>query len=909
MKTLTYNQFDSTGLKPACEKVIKLLENNNFKSAEVKKLSPTPYYAAKLDTSNRLLFKIITYENQPYILLLEIIKNHAYEKSRFLNGATIQESKILTPDNFEGKTENIIYLNPENRTCHILNKIISFDEQQNDIFRYPLPLIIIGSAGSGKTSLTLEKMKNCTGDILYVTHSPYLVQNARNLYYANQYDNEHQNIDFLSYHEFLETIRVPAGKEITAHDFLSWFLKQNKPKNIKDGRKLFEEFKGVITGANINQAYIGADEYCQLGIKQSIYLLEDRPAVYALFKKYLAFMNKLGLHDSNIVSHQYLCLTEHKYDAIIIDEVQDFTNIQIFLILSTLREKHQFLLSGDSNQIIHPNFFSWSQLKSNFYQQTFDKITAITRIITKNYRNTPEVTHMANLVLKIKNFKFGSIDKESHYLVEAHSKNFGKISFLENKPTILKELNEKTKQSTKFAIIVLYEQQKNTVKKYFNTPLVFSIHEAKGLEYENVILYDFVGQENKFLEIARGVCAADLGKDPAYARAKSKSDKSLEIYKFYINALYVGITRAVKNLYFVETSSKHPFLNLLGLHTFTAAVDIAAGKSSQDEWQLEANKLALQGKKEQAEQIEANILHKKKLPWLPINKKEFEVLGNKVFNLAGNKKSCLQLFEYALIYQNNTIIQKLKRINFKPAHKPPQKSLDLIRDKYFMFYSSSNTIGVRREIDAYGINFRNVFNLTPLMVAAYLGNSLLTKELTQLGADKTMRDNLGRTAYQIALNQCSSSKRFSTKKMPALASYLKETSFSIQVEQRMIKLDEKIIEFFLMNFLMSTFNQWLADQHPLVPFSGFTAKDIAAKIQELPLPVLSEKRKRRTYISSVLSRNEIARDYPYNRKLFKRITRGHYILNPEIAVKVQDNWQNIYCLIDIEIDQIISSPK
>ena len=42
--------------------------------------------------------------------------------------------------------------------------------------------------------------------------------------------------------------------------------------------------------------------------------------------------------------------------------------------------------------------------------------------------------------------------------------------------------------------------------------------------------------------------------DLRYARAREKSDKSLEIYKFYINALYVAITRAVENLYLIEAT-------------------------------------------------------------------------------------------------------------------------------------------------------------------------------------------------------------------------------------------------------------------------------------------------------------------------------------------------------------------
>ena len=56
----------------------------------------------------------------------------------------------------------------------------------------------------------------------------------------------------------------------------------------------------------------------------------------------------------------------------------------------------------------------------------------------------------------------------------------------------------------------------------------------------------------RFREIARGVNHEDLlVEELRFARAKDKGDKSLEIYKFHINALYVAITRAVKNIYLI----------------------------------------------------------------------------------------------------------------------------------------------------------------------------------------------------------------------------------------------------------------------------------------------------------------------------------------------------------------------
>ena len=87
-------------------------------------------------------------------------------------------------------------------------------------------------------------------------------------------------------------------------------------------------------------------------------------------------------------------------------------NIQLHLILKSLRDPDSFILCGDSNQIVHPNFFSWSKIKSFFYRQEGKTPQKdLIRILNTNYRNSPQVTEVANRVLKIKGARFGFIDQ------------------------------------------------------------------------------------------------------------------------------------------------------------------------------------------------------------------------------------------------------------------------------------------------------------------------------------------------------------------------------------------------------------------------------------------------------------------------------------------------------------------
>ena len=673
MKVLTYNELNVETI-PGYAKLKSYLEDDNFKSAEVKKVGDN-LYRAKLNQRDRILFSIHRSREQSYALILEFIKNHAYQKSRFLRHVgCIDEDKIpllLKPEESDEKT--LVYLNPNHSSFNMLDKIISFDDHQQSIYDLLPPLIVIGSAGSGKTTLMLEKMKQAVGDVLYVTQSPYLVKNSRALYYAHHYDNPEQQIDFLSFQDFLESIQVPTGKPVTFHAFQQWFSHYRQDQ-LKDAHKLFEEFRGVITGPSTDKSWLSREEYLNLGVKESIFLAEEREAVYSIFENYLVYLQDNHLYDSNIVSHQYLQLSQPRYDFIIVDEVQDLTNIQLYLIIKSLRQAQGFILCGDSNQIVHPNFFSWSKVKSLFYrQEDLQNSDELIRILNTNYRNSPQVTDIANKILKIKNQRFGSIDKESHYLVECNSHNQGEVLFLQDTAANRQELDNKTKASTLFAVIVMTTEQKPAAQQYFSTPLVFTIQEAKGLEYENIILYNFLSpEEASYREISKGVSAADLEQDMKYARVKDKTDKSLEIYKFYINALYVAITRAVKNLYWIESSPKQPLLDLLGLRDAQFSLQLASQNSSLDAWRQEAHKLELQGKQEQADRIRSEILKQKIPDWQVITSATLADLKGKA--LEGNDKNArMTLFEYGLVYKDHDIINSLLKIGFKAA-KPTKKA-------------------------------------------------------------------------------------------------------------------------------------------------------------------------------------------------------------------------------------------
>ncbi|EHE6023579.1 UvrD-helicase domain-containing protein [Salmonella enterica] len=409
-------------------------------------------------------------------------------------------------------------------------------------------------------------MKQAGSSALYVSLSPWLVSSARNLYYADRNEDDEQLVTFLSFREFLESLHIPPGREVTTSEFERWFSRCCRGPPFRNAHAMLEEFRGVLTASVSTASALSPEEYMALGLRQSIFQPEQRATVYTLFERYCARLKEENLYDLNLLSHQYLERVTPAYDFLLIDEVQDMTAVQIHLLLQSLTTPGAFLLSGDANQIVHPNFFSWSALKTLFFEHRGLMSGDYLRVLNTGYRNAPQITRLAGQLLKLKQCRFGAIDRESYWHPESRSVQQGDIILLPDTEAVRRQFNEKTGRSVRHAVIVMHTEQKPVARRIFSTPLVFSVQEAKGLEYENVILFNMVSDEVRmFRDICGDMTPANLQQPGKYSRGKDKRDRSLELYKFYINALYVAMTRATRNVYLLESDPHHPLFSLLEL--------------------------------------------------------------------------------------------------------------------------------------------------------------------------------------------------------------------------------------------------------------------------------------------------------------------------------------------------------
>jgi hypothetical protein len=893
---LYHNDLDINSVEKTFPKTLKQLKAGDFKSADVRKMAGTGgLYRARLDIRDRLLFHFVTYKEQKYILLLEIIKDHNYARSRFLRGtAEIDEDQLIpveTPaEEITATATELPYIHPEVKSIHTLNKFISFDRFQQSVYMLHPPLIIVGSAGSGKTALVLEKLKTLTGNVLYVSLSKYLVDNASGLYYSFGYDNDRQEADFLSLHDYLALWQKPTGKEINFTAFERWYSRHQQTIKINEPYRIFEEFKGVITGSPVHAPWLTEEEYINLGVKQSIFAIPDRKRLYPLFLKYLEWMKTENYYDGNILCYEYIGKIKPCYDYVMIDEVQDMTNIQLKCILASLKNPANFILTGDSNQIVHPNFFSWSKIKSFFYEEGSDNPIEILRT---NYRNSLKVAELSNNLLKIKNARFGSIDKESNYLVDTVNQEEGEVILYAGNDKMKQELNRRTQNSAKYAVIVPSSAHKPQAARLFKTPLIFSVHEAKGLEYENVILTDFISSnEAEFKEIISGVNAEDLLQDQLrYNRGSSKYDKDAEIYKFYINSFYVAITRAIKNIYIFEQLADHPALLLLQMKESQSGIQVKEASSSTEEWLDEARRLEEQGKYEQAEQIRA-----KYLGYEYLSPEQLEIVTQRALDPALKesevKRERKQLFQHAINHRNYEAIDALARLQFQRAIIY-MKEVRADRREYEKNIRLGNKTKALATIQKYGIDFTNDDNATGLMLALQYGQSEIAEILLLQGANTTIIDKTNRKAfdylfYGFLKNKTSRQKQTQLADERTLSTYwttLCPKNLSFDCDNRQFRISAHSILFVIISIMRHTaeFNTEKIKTKENKTYPLYSVDKIVSYVNMIPDEILPPNRKKRSNINSVLAMHEIEKDSPYNKCAFMRIQRGTYILNPLIS--------------------------
>ena len=449
------------------------------------------------------------------------------------------------------------------------------NEQYNCVQIHDRPVFLSGGAGTGKSTIGLHKLfalsKNKDANLAYFTYTKTLKEDFTKMYTSYQQDYHISNpgelgakVEFHALNEFCFTILKKKSTNLI--DFRkfeqtfcteNWFLFQTMTIHKVD---IWQEIRGLIKGFmgeywlrdevgtehQFETPLISQEIYLNLADEDCIFNRDERLKIYTIAEKYQAWLDKEQKFDENDLARMVLLmLGKNKlmplYDYIMVDEVQDLSELQIYLLLSLKRNQanyNDYFFSGDIHQMINPTYFSFSRLRMPFHYHHVDNEL---QILEKNYRSQEHIVHLSNKMGDLCKMYIGAKDNFSGIpLQKPGNVPFWLLPSVENRQQLLSILQ---RNDRKYAIIVVpNEAEKQRIKDEMGTAeRIFTVQEIKGLEYDYVVCVNML---TPFIKEWQDIMAG-LGKKNAK-------------YRYYFNIFYVALTRAKRNLCIYEDNIDHP---------------------------------------------------------------------------------------------------------------------------------------------------------------------------------------------------------------------------------------------------------------------------------------------------------------------------------------------------------------
>ena len=464
-------------------------------------------------------------------------------------------------------------------------------------------MLIQGVAGSGKTNVCLSKIiwtacKSYTGKILYTTFSRGLLIDTKNKIelfknniksFIEDYKNNrlvfldrnhkkaienrlglvlivdtetnilkklYQVVDFLENHidyYLLEDVYKNVFDEevdlFEEKEFLNVFLNnlsnhqlKSRLEKIKNLSRqiIYKEIYGMIFGCDAEEK-LSLEDYKKM--RKNSFSNEECEVIYGIAKMFDDYQKTQNLLDNNIISRKLLKNTQKikKYSVSIIDEVQDFTQIN----LKFLKEiSIKMFCVGDALQMINPSYFTFSYLKNLMYNEDVTDVAEL----ESNYRNNKKIVEILNSLNDINIKQFGT----HNFVLTGKSVDENTLTnavYISDKGFIESLKQQKFEN---FTILVSDFEQKKLLREVFKKQEILTISEIKGLERETVLLYNVLSSNTDKWQKLREL------------NINHKQADENSVFRFFFNLFYVGLSRAKHNLFVYEENKISIFDEFFG---------------------------------------------------------------------------------------------------------------------------------------------------------------------------------------------------------------------------------------------------------------------------------------------------------------------------------------------------------
>jgi|GEM_PF-3343099 len=407
--------------------------------------------------------------------------------------------------------------------------------------------VVSGTAGSGKTTMAVQRLLANTGSSqpkLYLAYNPWLVDYARELFQRLLPEEGREALRDVVHFKTVQQLtreylgsaleNFPEDGEVRFADFKlpfkSW-SQQIAPATA------WSEIRSVVKGACLDpkQDMLGLKEYRELGQNRSADLHQDRETLYKIAQQYQRWLTAKKRYDEIDLSRQAIrqifSQPSTGYSTIVCDEVQDLTEIQLEFIFLLNSKDGSLFFTGDLNQIINPSGFRWEEVNSHFYRRKQQKPER--QHLSYNFRSIGSIVKLADAILRLRGRLIGGASEQQH----DHHLQEGR------KPRLISSSDEEVVKSLvaglvgQYAILVRTEAQRNRLKTETGSPFVFTIEEAKGLEFDRTLVWDFFRDQQSLWRKALG---------------GTLSAKDSPALRHELNLLYVATTRPRRWLYFYD---------------------------------------------------------------------------------------------------------------------------------------------------------------------------------------------------------------------------------------------------------------------------------------------------------------------------------------------------------------------
>ena len=306
--------------------------------------------------------------------------------------------------------------------------------------------------------------------------------------------------------------------EVFAYEIWPHISKVSKNQNCH-ASLVWMEITSFIKGsaeAFLNEAgFLTKDQYVQIGKKRAPNFTGDREVIYNLFLAYQKKRSSLNYFDEmDVCFNVFKRLQGQPYPIwgfheIYVDETQDFTQAELLLLLKCSLNPNAMFFTGDTAQSIMKGVaFRFCDLQSLFVaaKQEFERSGVISPVmvpkqvhqLTHNYRSHSGILQLASSVVKLLEIFFPeSFDrlKPDVGLFEGPKPVILNAYDFEELALLLQGTKRKTTSNIDFgahqAVLVQSEESKRLLPPELRHGIVLSIYEAKGLEFDDVLLFNF----------------------------------------------------------------------------------------------------------------------------------------------------------------------------------------------------------------------------------------------------------------------------------------------------------------------------------------------------------------------------------------------------------------------------------